>query len=133
MILINSNQITTKRTYAKSSHPTFGYTQNPEIIFDRIVNCLKNKDKMDVLLKITDGSDDVFWTKNTFRKVNNSFDVDVKEYTNQKVIDKVDKLYTTLINLENKVSPFYAAKYLDGYLESENVTLCKIIYHYLIA
>ncbi|MEE9348682.1 MAG: hypothetical protein V3U80_01390 [Flavobacteriaceae bacterium] len=120
-----------KETYNSPENLNLGYDKNPKLIFNRILKCLERKDRMDVLLKITGKNNETFWTKNTFYKDQNTINVIVEDYNNQSVIKKVNKLYSNLIKIENNISSAYANKYLDGYLETEHITLCKIISHFL--
>lgn len=107
------------------------YLDNPKMIFDRIFDCLDKKKNVDFLLK-TRTSTKTIWTKNTFYYDNtkSKFSVEVEEYKNQKVINKFDKLYHCLSNIENKRSSSYANDYLDGYLEEKKINLNEMISHF---
>ncbi len=96
----------------------------PQTIYFLIQDCLSKGKAVNSILKWQAG-DSCYWINSIFKpgrqsNFRQSFKVET-EFTTTKCIQRIKKLYQTLIDIENKKGIVYAKKYLEGYLEEKGI------------
>jgi len=96
----------------------------PQIIYMMIQDCLSKGEQVNSILKWKTG-DSCYWINSLFKPgrhhdFRQSFKIET-DFTTTKCIQRIKKLYATLIDIENKIGVAYAKKYLEGYLEEKGI------------
>jgi hypothetical protein len=104
----------------------------PQIIYRMIQDCLAKGEQVHSILK-WQTEDCTYWINSFFKpgKQHNfrqSFKIET-EFVSTKCIQRIKKLYTNLLDIENKLGVEYAKKYLDGYLEEKGIYFNELPYY----
>ncbi len=100
------------------------FEEIPQVIYLMIQDCLSKGEQVNSVLK-WNANDSCYWIKSLFTpgRINDfrqNFKVET-EFVSMQGIQKIKKLYQTLIDIENKLGLDYSKKYLDGFLEEKGI------------
>lgn len=108
------------------------YKEIPQVIYLMIQDCLSKGEEVNAILK-WQTKDSCYWLKTLFTPASLSdFKQNIKietAFISIQEINRVQKLYNTLISIEEKLGLEYSKKYLDGFLEEKGIYFNELPSH----